>query len=225
MQLKVTESILGFKHNLDAQRVQSKLEGILNKKKKFFENTQNSKIINEIIQKISEFNESNIKVDGEIEENKEKEAQEAKSEASKGLLLCGKKRKCSIKGSSVTKVFTPIDTRTLNHTERSFYFVYKQTSNSSEVLSDQMEEKLKKENGKGVFLQYKQETLLEELDPNIKYCICKLAWDGKTEMLACEGKCGNWYHPKCINISDKELKEIINSKSIWVCSKWRDDSI
>ena len=167
MQLKTTETILGFKHNFDSYQVEKKIEEIMNRKNKIFEDSYCSKIVHDIIIKIKEANETNerLRKEGDTEEVRDKESQEVKADSSKGLLLCGKKRKCNLKGNSITKTFTPIDLKTLNHTERSFYSVPKQTLKPSEVLSDQMEERLKREIGKVVI----QPSKPEEIDPNVKY--------------------------------------------------------
>ena len=59
--------------------------------------------------------------------------------------------------------------------------------------------------------------LLEpEIDLNTKYWIWQTIYDGKTDMIECEGTCENWYHPKWLGISDKELEKIIKSGP-WIC--------
>ena len=36
------------------------------------------------------------------------------------------------------------------------------------------------------------------------YCICRTPWDGHTFMIFCDGKCAEWFHGTCVNISQGE---------------------
>src|SRR6185295_8783663 len=48
-----------------------------------------------------------------------------------------------------------------------------------------------------------------------KYCICK-SYEGN-DMVSCDGKCQDWYHIKCVGVSQAEFKEIVNTNKIWYC--------
>ena len=34
------------------------------------------------------------------------------------------------------------------------------------------------------------------------YCKCRNFYDSKQKMVKCDGSCGDWYHQKCMNLSD-----------------------
>ena len=43
-------------------------------------------------------------------------------------------------------------------------------------------------------------------DPTKEYCICRRPFDGEQPMICCD-RCEEWYHPSCIGMSERELKE------------------
>lgn len=56
-----------------------------------------------------------------------------------------------------------------------------------------------------------------------KYWICQSTWDGTAQMFFCEGDCGIWYHPPCLNISPKEAEKIAKSNIKWVCNYCKEE--
>jgi COMPASS component SPP1 len=55
----------------------------------------------------------------------------------------------------------------------------------------------------------------EEEDEDDKlYCLCQQKYVEGEVMLACE-KCDEWYHPKCLGISEEEAEKLDN----WICSR------
>ena len=56
----------------------------------------------------------------------------------------------------------------------------------------------------------------EEEDEDDKlYCLCQQKYVEGEVMLACE-KCDEWYHPKCLGISEEEADKLDN----WMCSRF-----
>jgi COMPASS component SPP1 len=53
-----------------------------------------------------------------------------------------------------------------------------------------------------------------------KYCICQSIYTDGELMLFCEGGCENWYHPKCVGITEDDAKRMgSNPNEKWICSK------
>lgn len=57
----------------------------------------------------------------------------------------------------------------------------------------------------------------EGTDGNDLYCICKQPYNPGEIMFKCEGFCGNWYHPECINLHNSEIDRQLNSTERWYC--------
>ena len=96
MQLKQTERVLGFKHNLDNTQVVETLQKFIDCKR-LKQANWDGQVLENIINKCKEIQESGEKKDVDTDKNgtsaPEKEGQRTRSDSNKGGLLCGKKRK------------------------------------------------------------------------------------------------------------------------------------
>lgn len=65
---------------------------------------------------------------------------------------------------------------------------------------------------------------LEIDDPPLKkrkintnlYCLCKTSYDG-SDMISCDGGCGDWYHLNCVGVSKNEFNIIARTNKKWIC--------
>lgn len=57
----------------------------------------------------------------------------------------------------------------------------------------------------------------EKVEDGTVYCICNRPYQMGETMFKCEGFCGNWYHPKCINMQTSETERQLNSNERWYC--------
>lgn len=48
------------------------------------------------------------------------------------------------------------------------------------------------------------------------YCICRKKYNNEP-MIQCDGTCNDWYHIKCIGISQNEFDDITMNESPWLC--------
>ncbi|CAG9310431.1 unnamed protein product [Blepharisma stoltei] len=62
-----------------------------------------------------------------------------------------------------------------------------------------------------------QNVAVENTDGSDLYCICKRPYVQGEIMFKCEGFCGNWYHPECINLHNSEIERQLNSSERWYC--------
>lgn len=63
----------------------------------------------------------------------------------------------------------------------------------------------------------------EECENRVEYyCLCKEPYQNGDLMFKCEGFCGDWYHPRCVKMSNVETERQSNSKERWYCPLCRD---
>ena len=55
-----------------------------------------------------------------------------------------------------------------------------------------------------------------------RFCMCNEPYKAGELMFKCEGFCGDWYHPRCVNMSYSETERQRNSNERWYCPKCRD---
>jgi hypothetical protein len=58
-------------------------------------------------------------------------------------------------------------------------------------------------------------------DTTEHFCKCKEPYRNGELMFKCEGFCGDWYHPKCVNMSSLEIERQSQSAERWYCPTCR----
>ncbi|CAG9309925.1 unnamed protein product [Blepharisma stoltei] len=65
--------------------------------------------------------------------------------------------------------------------------------------------------------QQQVKSTTEKVEDGTVYCICNRPYQQGEIMFKCEGFCGNWYHPNCINMQASETERQLNTNERWYC--------